>query len=70
MAAPVGVSKEIIQRLSTVMMEALNDKPVQDQFRKAGIPSLPMSAEHMSRRVTDETKWITEMMTELGMAKK
>ena len=70
MAAPAGVPKEIIQRLSTVMMEALNDKPVQDQFRKAGIPSLPMSAEQMSRRVTDETKWITEMMTELGMAKK
>ena len=52
------------------MMEALNDKPVQDQFRKAGIPGLPMSAEQMSRRVTEDTKWITEMMTELGMAKK
>lgn len=70
MAAPAGVPKDIIQRLSTVMMEALNDKPVQDQFRKAGIPGLPMSAEQMSRRVQDDVKWITEMMTEMGMAKK
>lgn len=70
MAAPVGVPKDIIQRLSAVMMEALNDKPVQDQFKKAGIPALPMTAEQMNQRVADDAKWIGELMTELGMAKK
>ena len=44
--------------------------PVQDQFRKAGIPGLPMSAEQMNRRVAEDAKWISDLMTELGMAKK
>ena len=70
MAAPVGVPKDIIQRLSVVMMEALNDKPVQDQLKKAGIPPLPMNAEQMNQRVATDTKWISELMAELGMLKK
>ena len=70
MAAPAGVPKDIIQRLSAVMMEALNDKPVQDQFKKAGIPALPMTADQMNQRVVDDAKWISELMGELGMAKK
>ncbi|MEY2618643.1 MAG: hypothetical protein RL522_1645 [Pseudomonadota bacterium] len=70
MAAPAGVPKEIIQRLSAVMMESLNDKPVQDKFKAAGIMGLPMTADQMTRRVADDTKWISELMTELGMAKK
>ena len=70
MAAPVGVPKDIIQKLSIVMMEALKDKPVQDQFKKAGIPALPMTAEQMNKRVSDDTVWIAELMNELGFAKK
>jgi tripartite-type tricarboxylate transporter receptor subunit TctC len=70
MAAPAGVPKDIIQKLSTVMMEALKDKPVQDQFKKAGIPALPMTAEQMNKRVSDDTVWIAELMNELGFAKK
>lgn len=70
MAAPVGVPKDIIQKLSSVMMEALKDKPVQDQFKKAGIPALPMTSEQMNKRVSDDTVWIAELMNELGFAKK
>jgi tripartite-type tricarboxylate transporter receptor subunit TctC len=70
MAAPAGVPVEIINRLSTVMGEALMDKPVQDQFKKAGIPGLRMTAAEMTKRVADDTKWISELMTELGMGKK
>jgi tripartite-type tricarboxylate transporter receptor subunit TctC len=70
MAAPAGVPKEIITRLSQVMAEALQDKPVQDQLKKAGIPPFPMTAEQMSKRVADDAKWITELMGELGFAKK
>lgn len=70
MAAPAGVPKEIITRLSQVMGEALNDKPVQDQFKKVGIPMLQMNAEQMSKRVADDSKWIGELMVELGLAKK
>ena len=70
MAAPAGVPRDIITRLSQVMAEALQDKPVQDQLKKAGIPPFPMTAEQMSKRVADDAKWITELMGELGFAKK
>jgi len=53
-----------------VMMESLKDKAVQDQFKKAGIPPFPMTADQMSKRVTEDAKWIGELMTELGMTKK
>jgi tripartite-type tricarboxylate transporter receptor subunit TctC len=70
MAAPVGVPKDIINKLSSVMMESLNDKAVQDQLKKVGIPALPMTADQMAKRVVDDSKWIAELMTELGFAKK
>ena len=70
MAAPAGVPKDIITRLSQVMAEALTDKAVVDQFKKVGIPAFPMTADQMSKRVLDDTKWITELMVELGLAKK
>ena len=70
MAAPVGVPKDIINKLSSVMMESLKDKAVQDQFKKAGIPAFTMTADQMSKRVTEDAKWIGELMTELGMTKK
>ena len=70
MAAPVGVPKDIINKLSSVMMESLNDKAVQDQLKKVGISALPMTADQMTKRVADDAKWISELMTELGFAKK
>jgi tripartite-type tricarboxylate transporter receptor subunit TctC len=70
MAAPVGVPKDIINKLSSVMMESLNDKAVQDQLKKVGIPALPMTADQMAKRVVDDSKWIAELMTELGFVKK
>lgn len=70
MAAPAGVPADIIARLSTVLGEAVMDKPVQDQLKKAGIPVLRMSAQDMNKRIVEDTKWISELMTELGMTKK
>jgi tripartite-type tricarboxylate transporter receptor subunit TctC len=70
MAAPVGVPKDIINKLSSVMMEAINDKAVQDHFKKAGSPTFTMTADQMNKRVTDDAKWIGDLMTELGMTKK
>lgn len=70
MAAPAGVPKDIINKLSTVMMESLKDKPVQDQLKKAGIPAFPMTAEQMSKQVASDSQWIGELMTELGFSKK
>jgi hypothetical protein len=43
---------------------------VQDQLKKVGIPALPMTADQMAKRVVDDSKWIAELMTELGFAKK
>ena len=45
-------------------------KAVQDQFKKAGIPAFPMTADQMSKRVTEDAKWIGDLMAELGMTKK
>jgi tripartite-type tricarboxylate transporter receptor subunit TctC len=70
MAAPAGVPKDIINKLSTAMMEALKDKPVQEQFKKAGLTSLSMTADQMNKRISDDTRWITDLMTELGLTKK
>ncbi len=70
MAAPKGVPKEIIDKLSAVMIDALNDKTVLEQFKKIGTPPFPMSAEQMTARVNEDQKWISELMTEFGMVKK
>jgi tripartite-type tricarboxylate transporter receptor subunit TctC len=70
MAAPAGVPKEIIARLSAVMAEALNDKTVLDQMKKVGIPPIQMNADQMAKRISEDSKWISELMTELGMVKK
>jgi tripartite-type tricarboxylate transporter receptor subunit TctC len=70
MAAPAGVPKEIIARLATVMAEALTDKPVLDQMKKVGIPPLQMNAEQMTKRIGEDSKWISDLMTELGLVKK
>jgi tripartite-type tricarboxylate transporter receptor subunit TctC len=70
MAAPAGVPKEIITRLSAVMAEALTDKPVLDQMKKVGIPPIQMNAEQMTKRIGEDFKWISDLMTELGMIKK
>jgi tripartite-type tricarboxylate transporter receptor subunit TctC len=70
MAAPAGVPKEIIARLASVMAEALTDKPVLDQMKKVGIPPIQMNAEQMTKRIGEDSKWIAELMTELGLVKK
>jgi tripartite-type tricarboxylate transporter receptor subunit TctC len=70
MAAPAGVPKEIIVRLASVMAEALTDKPVLDQMKKVGIPPLQMNAEQMTKRIGEDSKWISDLMTELGLVKK
>jgi len=70
MAAPAGVPREIVQRLSAVVAEALKDKPVQDTLKKLGVTAVYMTPEQMSARVTADSKWIAELMAELGLAKK
>jgi tripartite-type tricarboxylate transporter receptor subunit TctC len=70
MAAPAGVPKAIIDRLSAVVAEALKDKPVQDTLKKLGVSAMYMSPEQMTQRIAADTKWVAELMTELGLAKK
>jgi tripartite-type tricarboxylate transporter receptor subunit TctC len=70
MAAPAGVPKEIITRLAFVMAEALTDKPVLDQMKKVGIPPIQMTPDQMTKRIGEDFKWISDLMTELGMVKK
>jgi tripartite-type tricarboxylate transporter receptor subunit TctC len=70
MAAPAGVPKEIIQRLSAVIAETMKDKAVLDTLKKLGVGPFYMTPEQMTQRVAADTKWVTELMTELGLAKK
>jgi tripartite-type tricarboxylate transporter receptor subunit TctC len=70
MAAPAGVPKEIVTRLAFVMAEALTDKPVLDQMKKVGIPPIQMTPDQMTKRIGEDFKWISDLMTELGMVKK
>ncbi|MFO1217139.1 MAG: tripartite tricarboxylate transporter substrate binding protein [Burkholderiaceae bacterium] len=70
MAAPAGVPKEIINRLSGVIGESMKEKPMLDLLKKLGMGPFYMTPEQMTQRVADDTKWITELMTELGFAKK
>ncbi len=70
MVAPVGVPKDVVARLSTVIAETLKDKPVLDLLAKLGVPAVVMNSEQMTRQVAADTKWITELMSELGFAKK
>jgi tripartite-type tricarboxylate transporter receptor subunit TctC len=70
MAAPTGVPKEIITRLAFVMAEALTDKPVLEQMKKVGIPPIQMTPDQMTKRIGEDFKWISDLMTELGMVKK
>ena len=70
MAAPAGVPKDIIARLSTVIGESLKDKAMTDLLAKLGVPATFMSTEQMTVQVANDTKWISDLMTELGFAKK
>jgi tripartite-type tricarboxylate transporter receptor subunit TctC len=70
MAAPAGVPKEIVNRLSSVIAETLKDKAVMDVLAKVGVGATPMTSEQMTRQVEADAKWIGELMTELGFAKK
>ena len=70
MAAPAGVPKDIVARLSAVLAQTLQDKPVQDTMKKLGVNAFYMNPEQMSARVAADARWIGDLMTELGMAKK
>jgi len=70
MAAPAGVPKDIIQKLSSVIGETMKDKAVLDTLKKLGVGPFYMTPEQMTQRVAADTKWVSELMTELGLAKK
>ncbi len=70
MAAPAGMPKDIVAKLSSAISESLKDKAVTDMLAKVGVAAAYTTSDQMTRQVADDTKWITELMTELGFAKK
>lgn len=70
MAAPAGVPKEIVARLSAVIGETLKDKAMQDTLKKLGVGAMYMTPEQMSKRIADDSQWVSALMNELGLAKK
>lgn len=70
MAAPAGVPKDIVARISAAIGDSLKDKAVQDTLKKLGVGAMYMTPEQMTQRVAADTRWVSELMTELGLAKK
>ena len=70
MAAPAGVPKDIVAKLSAAIGDSLKDKATQDVLKKLGVGPMYMTPEQMTQRVAADTKWVSELMTELGLAKK
>lgn len=70
MAAPVGVSKDIVEKLSRAVEESLKDDDVKAIFTKVGVSPMYLNAEQMTQRIRSDTQWINELMTELGLVKK
>lgn len=68
--APAGVPPEILQKLVQAAREAVADKPVVDMLSKLGVPTLSWSPEDMAKRIESDSKWMAELMGELGMLKK
>lgn len=70
MAAPAGVPKDIINRLSAVIGEVVREKSMIDLLARLGVKPYYLNADQMTQRVAEDSKWISELMTELGFAKK
>lgn len=70
MAAPAGVPKDIVNRLSAVIGEVMKEKAMLDLLAKLGVKPFYLTADQMAQRVAADTQWITELMTDLGFAKK
>jgi tripartite-type tricarboxylate transporter receptor subunit TctC len=70
MAAPAGVPKDIVNRLSSVIGEIMKEKPMIDLLTKLGVKPYYLSADQMTQRVADDTRWISELMGDLGFAKR
>jgi tripartite-type tricarboxylate transporter receptor subunit TctC len=70
LAAPAGVPKEIVEKLSAVVGESLKDEEVKSVFKKLGLEPMYLNATQMTQRVQADTQWISALMTELGLAKK
>jgi tripartite-type tricarboxylate transporter receptor subunit TctC len=70
MAAPAGVPKDIIAKISAAIGESMKDKPMQDVLKRLGVSSMYMTPEQTAQRIAADTQWVSELMKELGMAKK
>lgn len=70
MAAPAGIPPDILKRLETAIAEAAADKDFQAVLTKQDTISHYLSATQATALIASDTKWITELMTELGMLKK
>lgn len=67
--APAGTPSEIVNKLSDTVREAMNDKEASELLAKLGVPGLYMTPEQMTRKIQDDTKWIGELIKDMGMTK-
>lgn len=70
LAVPAGTPKDIVNKLSEVVRQSMEDKEVVDLLAKLGVPAYYLTPEQAAQRIAADTKWMSELMTELGMVKK
>jgi tripartite-type tricarboxylate transporter receptor subunit TctC len=59
MAAPAGVPKDIIAKISAVIGESMKDKPMQDVLKRLGVSSMYMTPEQTAQRIAADTQWVS-----------
>ncbi|MGD9946000.1 MAG: Bug family tripartite tricarboxylate transporter substrate binding protein [Burkholderiaceae bacterium] len=68
--APAGTPRDIVDKLSDTVREAMGDKEITDLLAKLGVPALYMTPDQMAQRIQSDTQWMGELMNELGMTKR
>lgn len=68
--APAGVPAEIADKLSDAVRQSLADKEVADLLARLGSPALPMNRAQMAQRIQSDTRWMGDLINELGLVRK
>jgi len=66
-AVPAGTPPDIVKRLSSELMKALNNPEVHKRFTDAGMEVLPTTSEHMGEQIRKDQAFWVPLIKELGI---
>jgi tripartite-type tricarboxylate transporter receptor subunit TctC len=67
-AVPAGTPPEIVKRLSTELVKAVNNPEVHKRFTEAGMEVLPMASEEMAQLIRKDQGFWVPLIKELGIS--